>query len=353
MKIKVAILKNELPDDHLYWIRACEELSNIIEFHVVDLTLDNWLEIISHSSFDFYLAKPGAVSSRFKLLYDERVFIIEKILGLNVFPSATEIFVYENKRFLSYWLQANKIPHPITHVFYHHDEVELFLKHATYPIVGKTNIGASGSGVIILKNAQQGAKYVRDTFDGRGATQRTGPNLNKGGIFERGFNYILHPEKIKSKLNIYKIRADDLQKGFVIFQEYIQHVFEWRVVRIGNSFFAHKKLLKGDKASGSLLKGYQNPPLELFDFVKEITDKYAFYSQAVDLFETSSGFLVNEMQCLFGQSDPYQMLVDGIPGRYRYINNCWVFEEGDFARNACYNLRLEFLYERFVHKQTI
>ena len=34
------------------------------------------------------------------------------------------------------------------------------------------------------------------------------------------------------------------------------------------------------------------------------------------------------------------------PGRYRYIQNKWQFEEGDFARNECYDLRLEFvLYE--------
>ena len=47
------------------------------------------------------------------------------------------------------------------------------------------------------------------------------------------------------------------------------------------------------------------------------------------------------MQCIFGQSDPYQMLIDGKPGRYRYIDDNWVFEEGDFAKDACYPLRLD------------
>ena len=65
--------------------------------------------------------------------------------------------------------------------------------------------------------------------------------------------------------------ASGIQKEFVILQQFIKHDYEWRVVRIGNSFFAHKKLLHGDKASGSLLKGYENPPITLFDFVKKIT----------------------------------------------------------------------------------
>jgi len=35
------------------------------------------------------------------------------------------------------------------------------------------------------------------------------------------------------------------------------------------------------------------------------------------------------------------MLVNDKPGRYRLIKEKWHFEEGDFARNSCYDLRLE------------
>lgn len=177
---------------------------------------------------------------------------------------------------------------------------------------------------------------------------RTGPNLTKDGILIRGLHYVLKPKDIIKKLNIYKRRSLNLQKGFVIFQEYIPHEFEWRVVRIGDSFFAHKKLKTGSKASGSLLKKYDNPPFEILDFVKGITNKYKFYSQALDIFETDNGYLINEMQCIFGQSDPYQMLVNGLPGRYRYLGNKWEFEEGDFTNNQCFNLRLAFLLENLL-----
>jgi hypothetical protein len=85
--------------------------------------------------------------------------------------------------------------------------------------------------------------------------------------------------------------------------------------------------------------------MELFNFVKEITDKHCLFSQAVDIFESSNGYLVNEMQCIFGQSDPYQMLIDGKPGRYVF-NNEWCFEEGDFNTNESFDLRVQYLIEK-------
>jgi hypothetical protein len=100
-------------------------------------------------------------------------------------------------------------------------------------------------------------------------------------------------------------------------------------------------LIKG-KASGSLEKKYDNPPLKLLEFVKEITDCFQFFSQSVDIFETSDGrYLINEMQCIFGQSDPYQMLVDGIPGRYVFADGQWVFEAGDFNTHESFDLRVQ------------
>ncbi|MBK6932905.1 MAG: hypothetical protein IPH12_19360 [Saprospirales bacterium] len=66
----------------------------------------------------------------------------------------------------------------------------------------------------------------------------------------------------------------------------------------------------------------------------------------MDLFECSDGrYLVNEMQCIFGQSDPYQMLVNGQPGRYRRIDGKWTFEPGDFNRIRSFLLRLEHFIE--------
>jgi hypothetical protein len=349
-KIRAVILGNELPGDHHLWQRACEEFSERIEWRVVDLTGDDWLEAVEAEPCDILLAKPGGLTASFKQLYDERVYILGKVLGHPVYPSVEEILVYENKRFLSFWLKANHIPHPATHVFYDRAAALRRLESEEFPVVAKTGIGASGSGVRILGSRMEAARYVDLAFSPKGAARRTGPNLASGGLLRRGLHYVLHPGGIRRKLGIFRALRSDVQKGFVILQEFVPHEFEWRAVRIGDSFFAHKKLKSGGKASGSLLKGYENPPLQLLDFVRDITERHGFFSQAVDVFESDRGYLVNEMQCIFGQSDPFQMRVDGRPGRYLWKGGRWAFEEGDFNRNESYNLRVEYAID-FMRKK--
>ncbi len=340
---KLAILGNENPDENELWIKAIDDVNDAsFDYDVIDLSRNNWLENVTAKNYDYYLCKPPGLSACFKQLYDERIYIIASVLKLPVYPSLTEILIYENKRLLSFWLEANDLPHPKTDVFYDKDEASSAIQSGSFPIVAKTNIGASGSGVKILHSYNEAQEYINNAFSSRGTQQRWWPNFKKRGIFKRGLHYIFNPNDIKKKADIYKRKKNEIQKGFVLLQEYIEHEFEWRVVVIGDSYFAHKKLKIGEKASGSTLKGYDNPPIRLFDFAKDIMEKYGLYSQAIDLFETKDGeLLINEMQCIFGQSDSYQMLVDGQPGRYRFINGMWVFEAGKFNENESYNLRIK------------
>lgn len=350
-KYYFAILVNESNSDHLGWIYACLSYSDSVEFEIVNLTNHNWNQLLNKNNFDFLLARPPGLTSIFKQLYDERIYLIDTVLKLPIYPTPTEIYIYENKRLLYQWLQANQLPHPGTYIFYDKPQAVEFVENYHFPLIAKHNIGASGSGVHLLKTKSEQLDYIKKAFS-TGAPKRWGPNFEKGGLLKRGFNYILDPQQIRKKLTIYNAKLTDVQKGFVIFQEYIQHDFEWRVVAIGDSYFAHKKLKIGEKASGSLLKNYDNPPLYLFDFTKEIMDKFGFYSQAIDLFETEDGrLLINEIQCMFGQSDPYQMLVDGKPGRYRYIEGSWKFEAGDFAKNECFDLRIEHVLSLIKNKK--
>ena len=98
-----------------------------------------------------------------------------------------------------------------------------YSEECKYPVVAKTNIGASGSGVTIINNNTESHKYINDTFSGKGAPQRTGPNLDSGAILKRGIHYLFHPSDIARKLDIYRTKTNNLQKGFVFFQEYIAH----------------------------------------------------------------------------------------------------------------------------------
>ena len=207
MKIKFIILANERADDHLLWIQACEKYWEKNSFRIVNLTGDNWLEEIRSEPFDVLLAKPGGVTSGFKQLYDERIYILGKVLQYTVYPSPEEIFIYENKRFLSFWLAANEFPHPATHVFYNQAEAKQFLKSSSYPVIGKVNIGASGSGVSILKGKNGAIKYLKQIFSDKGAGRRHGPNLNIGGWGHRAFSYLKNSFSCTQRLNYIKLLA--------------------------------------------------------------------------------------------------------------------------------------------------
>lgn len=345
-KYLFAILRTEFDDDYQLWEKVCRERQNLVEWEVIDIGKSDWLESVTARPFDGLLAMPPGITSALKTMYDERVYILHTALGIPVYPSMEEIQVYENKKYLSYWLAANQVPHPSTKVFYNRKDALEFVRTSDLPLVGKMSVGASGRGVNIFRNRGDAENYVNQLFDGKGPGRSTGPNLKKKGLLKRIVRKLLHPRDLMGRLRHYQTERSELQKEFVIFQAFIPHSYEWRCVRIGDSFFAHKKIVKGDKASGTLIKGYENPPLDLLDFVKEVTDLRDFWSQSVDIFVGPDGsYLVNEMQCTFGQSDPYQMLVDGEPGRYRFLDGSWVFEAGDFNRYASFLLRLDHFLE--------
>ena len=339
-EIKAAILKNETHEAHYYWVAACKRLD--LKYKVIDITLNNWLYEIRNGNFDIFLTVPPGTEEKFKKLYDEKIYILDKVLKYKVYPSYDEISIHENKKYLSFWLNANNLPHPQTDIFYFKKEALNFLQQTKYPIVGKFNIGASGKGVNILKNQKSAFNYVETAFSPGGLIQDFGPNLKMGNTRSRIKKLLENPASILKKLRKYKTLYKERQKGWVLLQQYVPHLFEWRVVKIGISYFGHQKIKTGDKASGTKGINYESPPIKLLDFVRNICEKYNFNSMAVDLFEDGNGgYLINEMQTVFGHVQEYICEKNGKPGRFSFLDGNWQFEEGYFNSNLSYDLRLE------------
>jgi glutathione synthase/RimK-type ligase-like ATP-grasp enzyme len=354
MSYYFAILRNENEQDHLDWIKACEQMKNQVRYKVIDITRYDWLENSLAEEFDMLLARPPGAVSFFKQLYDERIYILNHVLGKKIYPTYEEILIYENKRMLSYWLNANQIPHPRTRIFYHKDEAVDFSRQCRLPMVAKTAIGASGTGVRILRKQRDVEEYIDTAFSNRGITRKWGPNVRKGDFGKRTLNRLKNiPGFVKYMKNKRASSIFDPQRWFVIFQEYIKCDFEWRCVRIGDSFFGHKKLAtRGEIISGTSEVSWEAPSERLLNFVKEVTDRQDFLSQAIDIFEPEPGkFLVNEMQCFWGSKNPHQMIIDGKPGRYIPGDSEWIFEPGNFNINNSYDLRLNHVIEILNNKK--
>ena len=98
-------------------------------------------------------------------MFDDRLRIIHDELGEVLFPSIKELWLYENKRRCRDWLVANKIPHPKTWIFYEKNEAIEFLKSSSYPLVYKSNVGASAKGIRIAKSFSDGLRIVSKKYD--------------------------------------------------------------------------------------------------------------------------------------------------------------------------------------------
>lgn len=302
---------------HKSYIAACREMG--LSYKLLDLFSNDWMRIVEESGCDAFLVWPSVNTTVWKEMFDDRLRIMEQQLGKIVYPTCNETWLYENKRRTHEWLAANHIPQPKTWVFYELEEARAFATDVPLPVVFKTSLGGSSRGVRILRRRHDVVRVVEEAFF-------------RGIVPDRFY-------------------ALDRQWGSAYFQEYLPDVHEWRMIRIGSSYFGYRKGRVADFHSGTQIKEWVEPPREYLDMVRRITDRGRFTSMNVDLFVTQdSRVLVNELHTVFGQSTVEQMRIGGKPGRYMYCeaDDAWRFEEGDFARNGCANARIEYLLQNVL-----
>ena len=332
MSLKLGILTGFRAGAESYelYIRACQELG--VPFEIIDVIGSKWLGNIVASNCAAYLVRPTPYYVAWKQMYDEKLYHMVNSLGKIIYPRYHDLLLYENKRHMAYAMQIAGIPMATTNIFYNLEEAIEYLDKASFPVVFKTQIGAQGRGVKILRSRAAAKLLVTRAFY-VGVFRHVRTNL-KGLLGKRTCSipyYFSEPE--------YRV---------VLLQEYLPNVVEWRMIRIGKSYFGHQKLKKGQFHSGSSLVGWYDPPERLLRFTKNVCDSIGTDSMCVDLFETPTGeYKVNELQAVFGSYDPSQMYINGIPGRYLYLpaEDRWIFEEGYFNRNGSCNLRVQHLLE--------
>lgn len=300
------------------YIAACEELG--VEYEIIDILSHDWLDIVRNSSCDGFLLRPPSDLQERKTVYDERMYYISHHLKRPVYPGFDELYIYENKRNMAAWLDINGFSHAKTRVFLRKDDALEYLSNCEYPVVFKSNIGYGAHGVKIIKS-RVAAKCIAHRIFGI-----FHPKLTIG--------YFQFPFFGKS------------QKHYLIVQDFKKIKWEWRIIKIGNSYFGHQKLLKGQFASGSKLVGWVKPPVELLDLVKNVSEKGGFRSLALDVFETvDDKYVINEIQSIFGSYNPSQMYINDIPGRFVFKDGEFVFEEGYFNKHGSYMLRVQHFLE--------
>lgn len=319
--IKIGIIE-DISHYHKHYIMACREMK--ISYQIFDLTSPYWVNNFTMSDCDVFLVWPSSSNTAVKSMFDYRLRILEEEMGKRLYPTCKECWLYENKPRILDWLTVHNIPHPQSWVFYDEKRALEFASQTKLPVVIKTATGASASGIHIARSVQALKKIIKRAF-------------NKG-LTPRGYD------------------PYDRQWGFVYIQEYLPDVHEWRMVRIGDSFFGYRKEKGTDGLHSASHKwSWIDPGEDLLNLLEKITDAGRFLSMDVDIFQTHDGrLLVNELQTVFGCTTPaIQMKVDDMEGRYVRTNGQWEFQQGEFCKNHMCNLRIEYIRTILTNSQSL
>jgi len=306
---------------YAYNIAACRDLK--VSYKVLDLFSPCWTEDIYNSECDAFLATPPTLLDQWQRLFEERLWAAVHEMKKRIYPSFDELYLWESKRRMIYWMMAHRIPCPHSWIFFSYEEAVDFCKNTQYPIVLKLNRGAASSGIFILRTRKQARQIVNNLFSG-GVAPRSSDRRNRE--FEA-----------------------------VIFQEYVPHEKEWRIVRIGDSYLCRMKTVVGEFASGSGLIEWAKPLPGMLDFTREVTEMGGFRCMSLDIFENPFNdgrgpFLVNELQTIVGFRE--------VPetedmGRWVFDRDTreWKFEPGVYHQNLLANLRVEDLLSLLVKEK--
>ena len=318
-------------------VKACQSLG--VDYEVVDITSSEWIKNVQNSNADGFFCPSTTQSQELKTIQDERYFFVSQIMHRPIYPDYTGLYIHESKRNMAAWLEVYGYPHANTRVFTDKKEAMQYLDNCEYPIVTKANVGAGASKVVIVKSRARAKRMAKRCFDRNHLSW-----LFKGLVYRK--------KLYKNKpFTLPDVRHDQID--YFIVQDFVKDVLcEWRLLKVGDYYFGHQKLLKGDFASGSGLVGWVAPPRELLDMTRDICERGGFQCMDVDIFETKDGkYSINELQASFGSYADYQMCIDGHHGRYVYKDGEFIFEEGDFNVFGSTKIKIEHFIQLLSNKQ--
>lgn len=296
-------------------VKACIDLK--VRFKVVDLAANDWIDRVVDSGCDAFLATPSTLLRLWHRMNQERLWVVSHDMERRLCPTFEELYLWESKYRMRDWLDAHEVPHPETWVFFDKEQAMGFCRATEYPVVAKTDSGAASNGIFVLGDQRAAVRLINRAFS--------------EGLLPRSAD------------------AREREQGSILFQQYVHHDHEWRVVRIGDDFLCRRKVRLGEFASGSGNIGWAEPLPGMLEFGREVTDAGGFRHIALDIFEDSRAgaadrFLVNELQAIVGFRE---VPVNENMGRWRRDHRAasWTFEHGCFHQNACANLRVKMLLQ--------
>ena len=298
-----ATIENEIPgyvlkiNSYMKYERFLK--NNHIRYEYYDIYKNDWIE--KAKRFNIIIWHTNSTPAEIYIA-ESKIYILEKVLHIHCFPSFHEIWQYEDKNRSAYLYETLLIPSIPTFVSHSKKESLLYAKNVNYPVILKTFIGASSSGVVMVKNKHSLNKHIHKAFGHRGC--------------KTIFPYF----RLKNTVYIQKFIADA--------------TFDLRIIIVGEKLFGYYRYPpKGDfRASGAGIYEKKELPDEAMRLAVSIKKKLASRLLGIDLLysQKSLQYYVIETS-LFNQIDTAeQLVINGVPGYYDISNDEIVFKEGRY-----------------------
>ncbi|WP_214480823.1 hypothetical protein [Bacillus sp. SM2101] len=330
-------------------VDAC--IDRNVDYVIIDIFAPNWIEQFEEAECDGYIVRPPTKTRLWRNVFLNRIWLIKDRLEGKCVPELESILYYESKIMMTDFYKLNELPHVSSNTFFNIKEALHFVKQTkAFPKIIKSDGGNSGLGVKKINSKVKLMLQIYKSFFTKNIF-RGYHTLNDLPKFVKSY---LKPLKMYKNMNREYFPFTERGQGYIHIQEHVDMKTEWRVIKIGNSYFGFRKPKgkNGLRSGSGFLGDWVDPPKELLNLVKAWCEKLKISSMSFDIFEDLEGnYLINEMQVFFGSISPSQMYIDGIPGRYIWENGNWVFVEGEFCRYNCNLLRIELLNEMIYEKE--
>lgn len=123
----------------------------------------DWLNNFLRKKKDLVLWHADTKDENCRVILD-RIYFIEKILNIPIFPDLNQYFAYNDKIKQDDIFNFLKVSRPRTFITYEKKKAQIFAKGAEYPFVLKNIYGAGGFGISIVKNVKQAFEAADKIF---------------------------------------------------------------------------------------------------------------------------------------------------------------------------------------------
>lgn len=273
--------------------------NNSFPFRFFNIHAHDWIE--KAEDFDVIIGIPTPAPFSLEELRTKFSFL-ENRLKKVCYPSANDLFLYEDKRLESYLSRFFGIDFVKTYVSHDKEDALHLVENFTYPIISKVVPSSASIGVELIQSKRQAKKIIRKAFSNNGR---------------------------KTHVVYYR------QKNYVYFQDYIKSDgYDIRIAVVGDRVFGFYRLIpSGDfRASGMHHEEMKDLPAEAMKIARKVYKLFNSPQLIIDLLHGADGkFYINEISPLCQMSTQAQLKVDGVPGAYVFdADEDYHFEPGSY-----------------------